>query len=248
MCKVIFYVPGTGAASRAACRILGQKFHIAEKPEPDVTHLLLPVPSFEADGRIKGGGVLENILGDLPEDITVIGGNLNHPLLNGYKCIDLLRDEEYTAKNAAITADCAIRVAGANLPVVFEKCPILIVGWGRIGKCLAAKLKALGADVTVTSRKHEDRCMLRALGYGAEDPGAIADLSRFRVIFNTAPTPVLSCTPRDTLKIDLASKPGILGSDVIRAGGLPGKMVPESSGALIARSVIRIFDEMEVRK
>lgn len=227
---------------------------MAEQPSTDVSHLLLPIPSFEADGRIRGGGILEHILADLPEDITVVGGNLHHTALSGYRTIDLLQDGRYLAQNAAITADCAIRVAVQKLPVVLEGCPILVLGWGRIGKCLAAMLKDAGAAVTVAARKAQDRNMLQALGYGAEDIGALKHtLAGYRVIFNTVPSPVLSdgqmqyCR-RECLKIELASKPGIAGGDVISALGLPGKMAPESSGKLIAQSVIRLIAEREVLK
>ena len=237
----------TGAAERA-CRILAEKgIPMAQAPGPEVTHLLLPVPSFEPDGRIRGGGILEHILADLPENITVIGGNLDHAGLEGYRKIDLLRDGLYVAKNAAITADCAVRVAGQAMPVVFAECPMLVIGWGRIGKCLASLLKAMGADVTVAARKASDRQMLAALGYGAEDPAAWHGVGRYRVVFNTAPVPVLDaarCRP-DCIKIELASKPGILGPDVIQALGLPGKMAPESSGMLMAQTIIRLLESEE---
>ncbi len=223
--------------------------HITEKPGPDVTHLLLPVPSFEKDGRIRGGGILEHILSDLPEDITVVGGNLQHAGLQGYKLLDLLADGEYLARNAAITADCAIRVAVQKLEVVLEGCPVLILGWGRIGKCLAAYLKQAGALVTVAARQAKDREMLMALGYSAENSAELRhSLGRFRVIFNTVPTPVLDgeqvkyCR-RDCLKIELASKPGICGKDVVSALGLPGKMAPESAGELMAKTILRKIAE-----
>lgn len=255
MNQILIYAAGSAPAIRHTLRTLEQRgLRIADTPGPDVTHLLLPVPSFESDGRIRGGGILEHILADLPEGVTVIGGNLEHPSLAGYHCIDLLRDGLYLAKNAAITADCAIRVATQRLPVVLDGCPILILGWGRIGKCLAAQLKAAGAAVTVAARKDADRHMLRALGYGAEDPGAMRhSLAAYRVIFNTVPAPVLDeermahCR-RECLKIELASKPGIAGPDVISALALPGRMAPESSGLLIAQSVIRLIAEREGMK
>ena len=231
---------------RYACDALVNTYRFSAKPAADVTHLLLPVPSFSPDGRIRSGGVLENLLADLPEDITVIGGKLEHPALAAYRRVDLLRDEEYTARNAAITADCAIRVAGAHMPFVFSGMPMLIVGWGRIGKCLADRLRALGADVTVTSRREADRCMLRALGFRAVDPGRLLRPEQYRVIFNTAPTMVLPEPPKTAVKIELASRPGLGGSDVIAAGGLPGKLAPESSGQLIAQTVIRLLEESEV--
>ncbi len=255
MNKIILCAAGSSPAVDFALQALTQRgIQISEKPTADVTHLLLPVPSFEKDGRIRGGGVLEHILADLPQAVTVIGGNLNHPALQGYPKIDLLRSGLYLAKNAAITADCAIRVAAQKMPVVWESCPVLIVGWGRIGKCLAAQLKAMGAAVTVAARKSADREILRALGCGAEDPETLSHgLSAYRVIFNTVPAPVLSepqlrhCR-RNCLKIELASTPGIAGDSVISALGLPGKMAPESSGNLIAQSIIRIIAQQEVSK
>ena len=242
------YRAGYSDAIRWACRFLAKEnYSITDRPGTEVTHLLLPAPSFEADGRIKGGGILEHILADLPEDITVIGGNLSHPALAGYKQVDLLWDGEYTAKNAAITADCAIRVAGQRMGTVFDGCPILVMGWGRIGKCLAQQLKAMGARVMVAARKETDLHILKALGFEAVDTNNLSGkLSPFRVIFNTAPAMVLDrllaaqCRA-DCIKIELASKPGIQGEDVVSALGLPGKMAPESSGELIARTIVRLL-------
>ena len=237
---------GASPALDAARRALADKFHIVERPAPDVTHLLLPVPSFERDGRIKGGGILENILADLPENLTIIGGNLQHPALAGYPCIDLLQDGQYVAMNAAFTADCAIRVLGAHLPECFDGCPILVIGWGRIGKCLAAKLKALGAKVAVAARKPQDRNMLRALGYDTENTQALT--GHYQAILNTVPAPILTQAdiPRKTVRIELASAPGLSGSGVMDARGLPGKMVPESSGRLIAQSIAKILEERRI--
>ena len=246
------YRAGNGEALRWACRFLAKEgISSTDRPGPEVTHLLLPAPSFQADGTLKGGGDLEEILAALPRDITVLGGNLSHPALAGYKTMDLLQDGEYTAKNAAITADCAIRVAAQNLPVVFDGCPILVIGWGRIGKCLAKLLQGLGAQVTVAARKEADRNLAGALGFNAVDAKElIGKLGVFRVIFNTAPAMVLTkelaeeCRP-GCLKIELASRPGIEGDDVVSALGLPGKMAPESSGKLMAQTIIRRLEQEE---
>jgi hypothetical protein len=42
------------------------------------------------------------------------------------------------------------------------------------------------------------------------------------------------------VKIELASSPGLEGDDVIEALGLPGKYAPETSGKLIARTILRL--------
>ena len=234
----IFYSTGHTDALVHAIRLLhdaGVEF--VPCPDRNVTHLLLPVPSFDPDGRIKGGGSLEALLWQLKDDVTVIGGGLGLPELSGYKTIDLLEDDEYVSANAAITACCAIRVAAGQLPVMWKGCPVLVLGWGRIGKCLAQLLHRMEADVTVAARKASDRAMLRALGCKAA-PIDVIDTCRYRVIFNTAPEMILPECPGKAVKIDLASVRGIGGDDVIWARGLPGKYAPESTGSLIAQRVL----------
>ena len=121
------------------------------------------------------------------------------------------------------------------------------IGWGRSGKCLARLLKAVGADCRVFARKAEDRAMLTALGYRAVDrEGMLRLMPSMELVINTAPEPVLDEGQADLcpgMRMDLASKPGILGDNVIRARGLPGRIAPESSGELIAQTVIRLWKE-----
>lgn len=243
----IFYSTGhTDALKYAKEALLLRGCEFTEKPGPSVTHLLLGVPSFDPDGSLKGGGSLADILQQLPRDVTILGGNLNHPSLSDRNTVDLLSDPIYLAANADITAYCALRIAMAELPVTLRDCHVLVVGWGRIGKCLSALLKQLGAIVTVAARKESDRAILQALGYETEDISTLGySLVRYRIIFNTAPVMVLPLDSlqhchNDCLKIDLASAPGIEGPDVIWARGLPGKYAPESSGTLIARTILRL--------
>ena len=228
----------TDASRYAADYLAGLGLSISLTPSPEATHLLLDVPSFQKNGSLRGGASLEELLRQLPGNITVCGGNLNHPALAEYETIDFLRDETYLCENAWITAECALDVALPYLNRTLRRCPVLIIGWGRIGKCLAAMLKSMEADITVAARKKNDRAMLLALGYGAISTEAIA-AAPYRVIFNTAPQMVLPHTPAGALKIDLASQPGIGGEDVIWARGLPGKDAPEESGALIAKTALR---------
>lgn len=232
----------TAAIIYAAATLHDAGYPLLPYPDPEATHLILPVPSFEPDGGVRGGGDILQILALLPKDITIIGGNLDHPALENYKKIDLLKDPYYTAENAGITAHCAIKLAMNKLPATFEGQSVLVIGWGRIGKCLARLLAGLGAKVTVAARKESDRAILLALGYGAVDTEAI-DTTPYRVVFNTVPVMTVPFCFGNALKIDLASKPGIGGSDVIWARGLPGKDAPESSGDLIARTIIRLMEE-----
>ena len=123
----IIYAAGfTQAMSHCIQKLKHEGFTIVSEPNPQVTHLLLPVPSFTPDGMITGGGNLATLLTLLPKDIVVIGGNLDRPELDYYTTIDLLQDEAYLAQNAQITAHCAIKLAMNQLPVILDDCPVLL--------------------------------------------------------------------------------------------------------------------------
>ena len=243
MNDLIFYCAGSSRALYYAAAFLMEEGAVfLPCPDHTVTHLLLPIPSFEADGSIKGGGDLTEILSRLPKTVTVIGGHLKRPELLEYEVLDLLEDPWYLAKNAGITAHCALELALAKLPVTMEKCPVLVVGWGRIGKCLAKLLHGLGAEVTVAARKESRRVMIEALGYRSCPIEQIC-AAKYRLIVNTVPAMVLPSAPGTALKLDLASTPGIGGKDVVQAKGLPGLLAPESSGALISQIITQWIKE-----
>ena len=237
MNDLTFYCAGSSRALIYAAAFLMEEGAVfVPYPDHTVTHLLLPVPSFESDGSIKGGGDLQSILSQLPSNVTIIGGNLRRPELDAYEVLDLLEDPWYLARNASITAHCTLELALAKLPVTLEKCPVLIVGWGRIGKCLARLLHNLGACVTVAARKESRRVMIDALGYKSCSIEEI-HTENYRLIINTVPAMILPSTSGTGLKIDLASTPGMGGHGIVHARGLPGLLAPESSGALIANVI-----------
>lgn len=240
MDSCLLYTAGDNAALKLAIRQL-KRFgcNFTQSLEDPVTHLLLPVPSLDADGNIRGGGDLQALLEKLPRNTTVIGGNL--PAME-WPVYDLLQDPVYVAENAYITAHCAVRLIMDRLPTALRRCPVLVIGWGRIGKCLAALLKGLEANVTVAARKETDRAMLTALGYPAIPIDGLQS-DGYRVILNTVPVMVLPNCHERCLKIDLASMPGIGGEDVLWARGLPGKDAPEASGELIARTVLKYLNQ-----
>ena len=239
---LVYPIGKTQASFHAAQALRRSGVSLVDHPAPEVTHLLLDVPSFQENGSLRGGGAVLDHLERLPPNVTVVGGNLTHPDLTVHKTIDLLQDADYLAVNAAITADCALRIAAREMKLVFFRCPVLILGWGRIGKCLAQLLHALGAQVTVAARKGTDLAMLRALGYRAIPIGGLPSCPfDFRVVFNTVPFEIMSTAGCDNcIFIDLASNPGLSGGNVISARGLPGTFAPESSGELIAGTFLKL--------
>ena len=252
MDKRFVYCAGDTEASRFAHTYLEEAgLPIIDCAGPHIRYLLLDVPSFGENGRMRMGGDIRTLLQILPPDVTVCGGNLEHPDLQNYRIVDFLKDETYLAENAHITAECALDVALPYLPRTMRSCPVLIIGWGRVGKCLAQLLKAMGAEVTVAARNPAGRAMLQALGYHAADTALLGEnTGLFRLVYNTVPHPVIPKTMsqffrKDCVLIDLASKPGIDHEDVIIARGLPGIHFPESSGMLIAKTFLHYYNKEE---
>lgn len=238
------------AGSTEACRYASLQLHqlgfpLTDHPTPEITHLLLDVPSFRPDGHFRSGEDPEQLLSMLPRYITVAGGNLNHPSLKDYPTIDFLSDAYYLAQNAAITADCALKVAYPLLKTCWSDTPTLILGWGRIGKCLVRLLKGIGCPVTVVVRRESDRVILQALGLHAIAFDELPHLSQpFRLLFNTVPAPLPDMPEMEScIRIELASQSGLTGNEVVIARGLPGAYTPESSGRLIAETFYRLWKE-----
>lgn len=250
MKNTLIYPIGSTKASIYASDLLCKRgFPVTDHPTPEVTHLFLDVPSFRNSTSSLPQEDFIHLLSMLPENITVVGGLLNHPFLQKHQTWDFLNDAYYLAKNAAITADCALRIAAPLMSATFSDSPALILGWGRIGKCLAQLLRNLGCPVTIAARKEQDQALIRALGYHATDFVTYPDPpDYFRLLFNTVPAPVfdrqqLSHYP-NCIKIDLASQNGLDGDNVIIARGLPGSHAPISSGKLLADTFFRFWKEV----
>lgn len=246
MDNILLYPMGISDSCHYASIFLSEAgIALADHPSPDITHLLLDIPGSRL---LREGCTLENLLPMLPETVTVIGGNLSFACLNGYQKNDLLKEPFFLAKNASITAECALQAAAPYLETTFADASVLILGWGRIGKCLARILSDLGAAVTVAARKADDRAMLSALGYHAIDfPQIPETLRSTTILFNTVPELPLHKDLLDSwengIAVDLASSPGMPGKNVIAARGLPGKFAPKSAGKLIAETILRLRKE-----
>lgn len=247
MDKNLIFIGGSSpACGYAADYLKNIGIRITEAPGNEVRYLLLDVPSFGPNRLLRGGENAEKLLSRLPKDIMICGGNLSNQKLEGYETVDFLKDDIYLCENAYITAECALDVALPYLSRTIRGCPVLIIGWGRIGKCLGQLLNNMGADVTVAARNPSHRAMIHALGYRSVDIESIPDcLHHFRLLYNTVPFPVLDreqmgyCR-ENCVKIELASRDGLEGDDIIIARGLPGIHMPESSGKLIAETFLSL--------
>lgn len=194
----------------------------------------------------------------LPEQ-TIFAGMAGEELMS-HNCCDYFRREELAIRNAVSTAEGAIQIAMEETPFTLWGSRCLVTGYGRIGRLLARDLAALGAKVTAEARKISDLAWIEAEGYTALPLRDMEhSLGSFDIIFNTVPhrifnRPQLERLSKDTLIIDLASKPGgvdftaasELGLHVIWALSLPGRVAPSSSGIIILDTIMNIIREWEV--
>lgn len=186
-------------------------------------------------------------------------GDLGRTLMADYglTLLDYYDREEAQAANAVPTVEGALQLAMASTDHTIHASRCLVIGYGRIGRLLADRLLALGAEVTVSARKYGDLAWISAWGCQSIQTGALAGhLERFDLIFNTAPALILDGarlreTREDCVIIDLASAPGgvdleearRLGRQAIPAPGLPGKIAPRTAAAAIRDSVYHILEE-----
>ncbi len=208
---------------------------------------------------------ISELLSKISEKTIIFGGKtdcLN--IYNNFKIIDYLSLEEFTLKNAKITAEGAIYTAMSEIPHTINGSECLVMGYGRIGKFLADLLFDMGAKVTCSARKTTDIALAKCNGLGVVNTYDLKNsVAKYDLIFNTIPKKILSedilsNVRENSLIVDLASKPGgvdfesakKLGLKVVWATSLPGKLFPQSSGKIITDTVFDILPDYieEVKK
>ena len=205
---------------------------------------------------------LEALFSNLNPKQIVLGGKVSESfsekvVISGAAIEDYLEREDFAILNAIPTAEGAIAIAMQEMAKTIYQSRCLIAGYGRIGKILSKYLQALGADVVVGARKASDIVWAQANGHKAVHTDLILENgANFDVIFNTVPHKIFDANKlfkiqKQTIIIDLASKPGgvdfdvakELGLKVIWALSLPGKVAPISAGDIIYDTIMTIISE-----
>lgn len=169
------------------------------------------------------------------------------------KSIDYGAEDSYALLNAVPTAEGAIKLAIENTPFTLWKSKVLVIGYGRVGKILADRLKKIGCSVTVSARKQTDFAMLSALGFDYTHTSKLnsGDLP-YDIVFNTVDFTVLSGETfkksNCTLAVDLSSLGGFSIDEAEKAGvkaifapGLPGKVAPVTAAEVLFDTVNNII-------
>lgn len=213
------------------------------------------------DGEIYA----EEILDNMSWKTIVLGGKFPDFMKERMKrrniiFEDYLEREELAIKNAEATAEGALEIAIRETPITINESRSIVTGWGRIAKFMALMLRSLGSEVTIYARKLSARAEAQSLGFKALDISDMKNnISGYDIIINTVPAMLfdeeaLIKTDKNTLIIDLASKPGgvdfeaadALGIQAIQALGLPGKTAYRTAGKIIYEAIENILSELEV--
>ena len=231
--------------------------------------LILPVPVSKNGKYLFAPGSTDNIpLEKLATLInkggTVFGGKADQNIVkmftdSGANFIDYNSDEEFTIKNAMLTAEGAVMTAISLTDTALFRQNILIIGFGRIGKSLARILGGFGADVTAAARRSESRAWAEIYGCKSVSINGMKNrCGKYSIIFNTVPSLVIdedmiSNLDKNTLIIDLASAPGgtdfaaakKAGLNTLHYTGVPGKVSPVTAGTIAAQTVERLLDTVK---
>ncbi len=162
--------------------------------------------------------------------------------------------DSYALLNAVPTAEGAIKIAIENTDYTLWNSKVLVIGYGRVGKILADRLKALGCLVTISARKPADFGLAEALKFNYINTGHLNQKTLdFDIIFNTVDADVLSDNTLNETKadllIDLSSRGGFnltraaeLGKKAIKAPGLPAVVAPKTAAEILYNTVIHIIN------
>lgn len=228
-----------------------------------VRAVVCPMGGTDPEGRIPAvqetGAVLrldEASLGGCAPGTPVLIGWARPALRDlarrlGLRVVELGADEELALRNAVPTAEGAIALAMAHLPVTLHDSRALVVGLGRCGQQILRLLLAFGAQVSAVAFNRVERARAYAWGVPAVAPENVVEAAREAdVVFNTAPVVtlhegVLAAMRPECVIVDIASDPG--GTDfraaqrrglrAIHALGLPGRVAPRTAGRILASVV-----------
>ncbi len=228
-------------------------------------YLIFPTPVSRLNRHPKIEDMLKHeLITETNNDKTVIGGAFTdkwtqYLQMHEITYFDLMKEEKVAQKNAYITAEATVAeiLKYSDYSICGQK--IIVCGYGRCGKCVADLLEAIGAKVTVLARSAKARRAASCDGHEAVDFSyGPEEVYGAHTIVNTVPAqvirePMIQEMHRDTVIIDIASRPGgvdLVAAErreikVVAALGLPGLYTTKSSAKVFADAII---DQMQLQQ
>ena len=231
--------------------------------------VVLPMPLTDSAGMLHAPMSAEQVpirevLSTLRPEQHIFAGKVS-PALHaqaaelGLTIHDYLLREELAIANAVPTAEGALQLAMEALPGTIHRSRVLVVGFGKVGQCVADRFRALGAQVTVTARKAGQLALAESMGCA---PLPLYRLGQAEVgwdlVINTVPLPILGrkqlAGTGAPLLMELASPPGGFDMEWVEASGLrhipapglPGKVAPAAAARAIRTTLYAMLEELGV--
>lgn len=224
-------------------------------------YIIMPTPLTKDGKNITGGESIDSVISSI-EHKTVFAGKIPKDIVRKFeihdiKYYDIMEQESIAIYNAVPTAEGVILKILQEQNETIYNSNILILGFGKCGKILADRLKALKANVFCEARKKKDLALINCLGYNEVDITKLDSvLKDMDIIINTVPymllnARMLSHIKENALIIDIASAPG--GTDFeycklkhIRAYlelGIPAKVASVSAAKYIKEFVDSVIGD-----
>lgn len=228
--------------------------------------LIGPIPLTKDHVAVASAGTIDlnitKFTTNLTKEHMLIGGIIPSSLVEhctnkGIPYFDLMKDEKITILNAIATAEGTIMEAIKSSIINLHGSTCLVLGYGRCATVLAAKLKALDAEVIIAARSEEALAYAEAAGHKTICLSKIKDILPYcHFIFNSIPSLVLdqerlSVVKQDVTIIDIASAPGGVDYEYALRNnlnarlclGLPGKVSPKTSADILVTKIDAFMKE-----
>lgn len=225
-------------------------------------HIVCSIP-FTKDGvHLNGTNItIDNFITDVRNKIIFSGAiprEIKRQLeINNIIYYDLMDSDEMAYLNAIPTAEGAIKTAMEETDYTLHGSNVMVLGFGRVAKVLASKLKGLDVKLFCAARSKKDLALINAMGYNVVDFKNLNDyISNMNIIFSTIPTMVLGesrlkILQQDCLIIDLSSSPGSVDYSVAKKLNInarlelaiPSKVAPKSAAKYMKDIIDNIINE-----
>lgn len=166
--------------------------------------------------------------------------------------INMLKDELFLFKNAYLTSECALHYIIENTASSLIDMPVLVLGYGRVGKSMVKILNSLGAKVDVVTDDVKEGAEVAIFAEVYDTKNFEGKVEKYTAIINTIPKLIIKGETikqinKDCFLLDLASLPGGIdfeqakkqGIKCIHALGVPGKLAPKTAGKYIKDVIMK---------
>ncbi len=230
--------------------------------------LLMPYPFAVRDGNVPTLTGLTLHPGDVLEcagnGTAVLAGQGLEPYIAAEKALGkklglayYTSHEPFVQKNAELSAEAALFEAMGRSQRALMDQAVLVMGYGRFGRALALRLRAVGAKVWVAARREAARLLAGEEGMHPIMPEEIAEVApELGMVLNTVPAPIidtqaLKALPKGAWLLELASAPYGFNRDEARRldlksdvlPGLPAKYACESAALALKEAAMRLLVE-----